>query len=72
MLFQSQNRGPERRRICQQVARGEKVLVLFSGVGMEALQIAGRTEASGDFGHWMGTSLSRFRVLSERAQAFGS
>lgn len=45
--FFSPRMGPERRRICQQVARGEKVLVLFSGVGMEALQIAGRTEASG-------------------------
>jgi tRNA G37 N-methylase Trm5 len=38
--------GPERIRICQQVARGENVLVLFSGVAMDALQIAGRTEAS--------------------------
>jgi tRNA G37 N-methylase Trm5 len=38
--------GPERLRLCQQVARGENVLVLFAGVGMEALQIAGRTEAS--------------------------
>lgn len=37
--------GPERLRICQQVARGEHVLVLFAGVAMEALQIAGRTEA---------------------------
>ena len=37
--------GPERLRICQQVARGEKVLVLFAGVCMDALQIAGRTEA---------------------------
>lgn len=36
----------ERIRICQQVARGEDILVLFAGVGMEALQIAGRTEAS--------------------------
>lgn len=35
----------ERLRICQQVARGEHVLVLFAGVAMEALQIAGRTEA---------------------------
>ncbi|GAX17165.1 hypothetical protein FisN_10Lh010 [Fistulifera solaris] len=34
----------ERLRICQQVARGEHVLVLFAGVAMEALQIAGRTE----------------------------
>jgi tRNA G37 N-methylase Trm5 len=44
--FFSPRMGPERRRICQQVARGENVLVLFAGVGMEALQIAGRTEAS--------------------------
>jgi tRNA G37 N-methylase Trm5/tRNA(Phe) wybutosine-synthesizing methylase Tyw3 len=36
----------ERLRICQQVARGEHVLVCFAGVGMEANQIAGRTEAS--------------------------
>jgi tRNA (guanine37-N1)-methyltransferase len=43
--FFSSRMGPERRRICQQVARGENVLVLFAGVGMEALQIAGRTEA---------------------------
>lgn len=35
----------ERLRICQQVARGEHVLVLFAGVAMEALQIAGRTQA---------------------------
>jgi tRNA G37 N-methylase Trm5/tRNA(Phe) wybutosine-synthesizing methylase Tyw3 len=45
-VFFSARMGPERLRICQQVARGENVLVLFSGVGMEALQIAGRTEAS--------------------------
>ena len=38
--------GQERLRICQQVARGEHVLVLFCGVGMDAMQIAGRTEAS--------------------------
>lgn len=44
--FFSPRMGPERLRICQQVARGEKVLVLFSGCGMDALQIAGRTEAS--------------------------
>lgn len=44
--FFSPRMGPERLRICQQVARGEKVLVLFAGVGMEALQIAGRTEAT--------------------------
>jgi len=36
----------ERLRICQLVARGEGVLVLFAGAGMEAFQIAGRTEAS--------------------------
>lgn len=36
----------ERLRICQQVARGEDVLVCFAGVGMEAIQISGRTEAS--------------------------
>jgi tRNA (guanine37-N1)-methyltransferase len=44
--FFSSRMGPERLRLCQQVARGENVLVLFAGVGMEALQIAGRTEAS--------------------------
>jgi tRNA G37 N-methylase Trm5/tRNA(Phe) wybutosine-synthesizing methylase Tyw3 len=44
--FFSPRMGPERLRLCQQVARGENVLVLFAGVGMEALQIAGRTEAS--------------------------
>ena len=44
--FFSPRMGPERLRICQQVARGEHVLVLFAGVAMEALQIAGRTEAS--------------------------
>jgi tRNA (guanine37-N1)-methyltransferase len=44
--FFSPRMGPERIRICQQVARGEAVLVLFAGVGMEALQIASRTEAS--------------------------
>mmetsp|Transcript_22788 Transcript_22788/g.32615 ORF Transcript_22788/g.32615 Transcript_22788/m.32615 type:complete len:384 (+) Transcript_22788:468-1619(+) len=43
--FFSPRMGPERLRICQQVARGEHVLVLFAGVGMEALQISGRTEA---------------------------
>ena len=37
--------GQERLRLCQQVARGEHVLVLFCGVGMDAMQIAGRTEA---------------------------
>ena len=44
--FFSPRMGQERLRICQNVARGERVLVLFAGVGMEALQIAGRTEAS--------------------------
>jgi len=44
--FFSPRMGPERIRICQQVARGEDVLVLFAGVGMEALQIASRTEAN--------------------------
>jgi tRNA G37 N-methylase Trm5 len=44
--FFSPRMGQERLRICQQVARGEHVLVLFCGVGMDALQIAGRTEAS--------------------------
>ena len=36
---------PERLRLSQQVARGERVLVVFAGVGMEALQIVCRTEA---------------------------
>lgn len=44
--FFSPRMAQERIRICQQVARGEDVLVLFAGVGMEALQIASRTEAS--------------------------
>jgi tRNA G37 N-methylase Trm5 len=44
--FFSPRMGQERLRICQQVARGENVLVCFGGVGMEAIQIAGRTEAS--------------------------
>jgi len=44
--FFSPRMGQERLRICQQVARGEHVLVLFCGVGMDAMQIAGRTEAS--------------------------
>ena len=44
--FFSPRMSKERLRICQQVARGEEVLVLFAGVGMEAFQIAGRTEAS--------------------------
>ena len=38
--------GPERLRICQQTARGEHVLVLFAGVGLEALQLVARTEAA--------------------------
>jgi tRNA G37 N-methylase Trm5 len=38
--------GPERLRICQQTARGERVLVLFAGVALEALQLAARTEAA--------------------------
>lgn len=36
---------PERLRLSQQVARGERVLVVFAGVGMEALHIVSRTEA---------------------------
>ena len=44
--FFSPRMGPERLRICQQVARDEHVLVLFAGVGMEALQIAARTDAA--------------------------
>jgi tRNA G37 N-methylase Trm5 len=36
----------ERLRICQQVARGEHILVLFAGVHMEAFQLAAKTEAS--------------------------
>jgi tRNA G37 N-methylase Trm5 len=44
--FFSPRMGQERIRICQQVARGEHVLVCFGGVGMEALQICARTEAS--------------------------
>ena len=44
--FFSPRMARERLRICQQVARGEDVLVLFAGVAMDALQIAGRTEAS--------------------------
>ena len=43
--FFSPRMGHERLRICQQVARGERVLVLFCGVGMDCLQLAGRTEA---------------------------
>ena len=44
--FFSPRMGQERLRICQQAARGEDVLVCFAGVGMEAIQISGRTEAS--------------------------
>jgi len=47
--FFSPRMGQERLRICQQVARGEDVLVCFAGVGMEAIQISGRTEASSVF-----------------------
>jgi tRNA G37 N-methylase Trm5 len=44
--FFSPRMGQERIRLCQQVARGEHVLVLFSGVGMDAFQVAARTEAT--------------------------
>jgi tRNA G37 N-methylase Trm5 len=44
--FFSPRMGPERLRICQQVARGERILVLFCGVGMDAMQIVSRTEAT--------------------------
>jgi tRNA G37 N-methylase Trm5 len=44
--FFSPRMAQERLRICQLIARGEEVLVLFAGVGMECFQIAGRTEAS--------------------------
>jgi len=43
--FFSPRMAPERLRLSQSVARGERVLVVFAGVGMEALQIAARTEA---------------------------
>ena len=43
--FFSPRMAPERMRLCQSVARGERVLVVFAGVGMEALQIVSRTEA---------------------------
>ena len=43
--FFSPRMAPERLRLAQQVARGERVLVVFAGVGMDALQIAARTEA---------------------------
>jgi tRNA G37 N-methylase Trm5 len=39
-VFFSTRLAKERFRICQQVAQDERVLCLFSGVGMEALQIA--------------------------------
>ncbi|GMH54076.1 hypothetical protein TL16_g01602 [Triparma laevis f. inornata] len=39
--------GPERIRLCNCVSRGENVLSLFSGVGLEGLMIAGRREISG-------------------------
>lgn len=44
--FFSPRMAPERLRLSQLVARGNKVLVVFAGVGMEALLIAARTEAS--------------------------
>jgi len=44
--FFSARMAAERLRICQQVARGENVLALFCGVGMDALQIVSRTEAT--------------------------
>jgi len=44
--FFSSRMGPERLRICQQVARGENVLALFCGVAMDAMQIVSRTEAT--------------------------
>ncbi len=43
--FFSPRMAPERLRLSQQVARGERVLVVFAGVGMEALQIVSKTEA---------------------------
>jgi tRNA G37 N-methylase Trm5 len=36
--------GPERLRLANCVGRGERVLVMFCGVGMEGLMIAGRRE----------------------------
>jgi tRNA G37 N-methylase Trm5/tRNA(Phe) wybutosine-synthesizing methylase Tyw3 len=44
-VFFSPRMAAERLRICQQVSRGEDVLVLFSGVGIDAFHIVGRTEA---------------------------
>ncbi len=44
--FFSTRMAAERLRICQQVARGEKVLALFCGVGMDAMQVVARTEAT--------------------------
>lgn len=43
-LFFSPRMASERLRICQQIARSERICVLFCGVGMEVLQIAGRNE----------------------------
>ncbi len=45
-VFFSPRMGPERIRLTNCVARGENVLVLFAGVGMEGLMIAGRREAA--------------------------
>lgn len=44
--FFSTRMAAERLRICQQVARGETVLALFCGVGMDAMQVVARTEAT--------------------------
>jgi tRNA G37 N-methylase Trm5 len=35
----------ERRRICQSIQEGESVLILFAGIGIDALQIAANTTA---------------------------
>lgn len=68
--FFSPRMGPERLRICQQVARGEQVLVLFAGVGMEAFQIAGRTEASSvvavEWNSWAATCANKGHLLLQR------
>ena len=45
--FFSARMGPERIRLCNCVSRGEDVLSLFSGVGLEGLMIAGRREIKG-------------------------
>ena len=52
-VFFSARMGPERIRLCNCVSRGEDVLSLFSGVGLEGLMIAGRREvrANGN-GQW--------------------